>query len=170
MKHLLLLSIALFVLLPLCEGAIKIIQDGDSRRALGRVGSSVVLRCRTNQHWEYCTWKHVSRGTACNFEWKYSSGNVERTQCPSLWQKASFAGDYYKHECNINLTSVEERDFGQWTCIIEDYVLFGGRGAVVRGYVDLINEEEEVSTPSSSLSTTTQEDHRGLSWGDLAIK
>uniref|UniRef100_A0A0K2UW75 Ig-like domain-containing protein n=1 Tax=Lepeophtheirus salmonis TaxID=72036 RepID=A0A0K2UW75_LEPSM len=159
----------LFISFPV-HGAIKIVKDS-SQIAKGNVGEAVVLKCRVNQYWEYCTWKHVSRGNSCNFEWKYSTGKVVRQQCPSLWSRAKFGGDYDKYECNLKIDVLEEKDFGQWTCIVEDYVLFGGRGAVVKGYVDLEKDDGgNFTTPYESLTTTTEEVSSNLSWGDLATR
>ena len=44
-------------------------------------------------------WRHNDK--LCSFEWKHSSGKVEKQSCMGLNERVRYIGDYNNHECAI---------------------------------------------------------------------
>ncbi len=49
---------------------------------------------------------------------------------PSLGDRIRTVGEYYKHECIVELSALEKEDAGAWSCEMEDYVWGAARGAI----------------------------------------
>ena len=112
------------------------------------VGSTVRLSCKSDDHYEYCVWRHRNR--VCNFEWKKAHGSVKKQICTELDNRAIFRGDYNSHECAIDLTNVQLSDNGEWSCEMESYVW-----GIVRGYTHKkslnLRVVKEITTPATTL-------------------
>lgn len=115
-------------------------------------GDHVTLVCRSDDYWEYCTWKHKKR--TCNLEWKYATGNVTKQKChDDIDDRVTIAGDYEKHECSIKISDLELNDAGSWQCEMEEY-----RSGLFRGYTAQKNIDLNVvkaTTPTSTTQSTT---------------
>merc|ERR1712154_422815 len=74
---------------------IKISDTGLSLTA----GESFTLTCTADHYWEYCKFRSPG-GESCDFEWKYNKGNVSRTSCAGLEDRAFFSGDFSSHSQN----------------------------------------------------------------------
>jgi len=144
------------------------IVDSGSEPSMVRIGDKVVLKCKSDDHWEYCTWKHDS--WVCNFEWKYSASGVRKQTCSAIGHRTDYTGIYDSHECDIELLNVTMADEGIWTCTMEQYKL-----GITRGYTDKAEIQlkllKETTTTTTTPATTsikpTPVDPRGREGGNL---
>ena len=90
-------------------------------------GSTVILDCKSDSYYEYCSWTH--NGEVCNFEWKRSHAAVLRQTCLTFRHRMRFIGNYEQHECKVELKDVSPSDVGKWECELESYVLAGSKGS-----------------------------------------
>ena len=124
-------------------------------------GNSFTLTCTSSHDWEYCRFKSPL-GDSCDFEWKYKKGNVSRTSCAGLEDRAVFSGDYGKKECGLRVMMAREEDTGQWECELEKYVLGLSRGA---GTIRIGEFEVDVRPETTTTTTTSTVTPRTLARG-----
>ena len=120
-------------------------------------GESVVLKCVTNDWYEYCLWQHKER--VCEFEWKRDFGAVRKQKCDQdLKARVQFVGKYSEHECAIQVSNITLSDGGEWTCELESYVWgpISGSKDTARIYVGIESESDYSNQTTTSINTTTQ--------------
>lgn len=116
-------------------------------------GHTVSLLCAVDDHWEWCRFTSPA-DTFCDFEWKLSKNNVTMQVC-DMATRIEFAGSYDKKECGITIHSLEPRDSGIWTCHLEEYVLFGGRGSGRTAEESISVSVRASTTPPPTVVSTT---------------
>ena len=84
-----------------------------------RIGDKMMLKCKSDSYWEYCTWKHGD--WLCDFEWKFKKDAVKHPTCQALGARGRFVGTYESHECDIELSNVTAADEGVWTCTMQQF-------------------------------------------------
>jgi len=119
---------------------------------LVELGGTLRLVCTSNEYFEYCTWTHAGE-RQCDLEWKMMKDKVIIQECHSeLSHRVSVTGDYNSHECGIEIEGFEAKDAGNWTCEMEEYYKFGGRGS---GPTDSLTLTVGLLNPTTTTSTTT---------------
>ena len=118
-------------------------------------GENVILKCVASNWYEFCSWKHDDN--ICKFEWKRSSGSVQKQNCDhELNDSIRFLGNYNKHECSIQLSNLSLSDVGEWTCELESYVWGPISGNKDKAVLNLMVGSSE-SDYNQTISNATQE-------------
>lgn len=144
---------------PLTVLGYHILRSEQSARVV-ELGGALRLVCTSNEYFEYCTWTHAGE-RQCDMEWKMMKGKVIIQECHSeLKHRVSVTGDYNSHECGIEIEGFEAKDAGNWTCEMEEYYKFGGRGSGPTDShtltVGLLNPTTTTTSSTTALVTSTQ--------------
>ncbi|XP_023324663.1 uncharacterized protein LOC111698541 [Eurytemora carolleeae] len=126
-------------------------------------GETLEMRCRSNNHWEYCTWRHITGSGGvkqCDFEWKRMTGKVQVMDCHSeVSHRVSVSGDYEKHECGLKIENITMEDSGTWECEMEEYILLGGKGSGAKDeHIFNIEVHQKTTEPVVQSSTSASAD------------
>lgn len=135
-----------------CVMAFNIVETEVSKPQGVYVGHSVELKCKTNEWYEFCVWRHRDR--VCKFEWKMMHNEVKEQVCTALGHKIEFIGNYNAHECEIRLLSVSPIDAGVWSCEMESYVPGVGSGYSSKASLHL----KVITDPTTTSTSTTTQD------------
>eukprot|EP00094_Tigriopus_californicus_P007453 TCALIF_07175-PA protein Name:"Protein of unknown function" AED:0.37 eAED:0.37 QI:0/0/0.16/0.5/1/1/6/45/587 len=116
------LSLCLSLLLALCplsSLAFNIVKTSFQEEVA--TGDTIKLSCKTDGYYEHCVWRHKSE--VCEYEWKKSHDAVLKQRCSHrIDDRIRFVGEYYKHECSIEIAQADLEDAGSWECEMESYV------------------------------------------------
>merc|ERR1712083_459743 len=127
---------------------------GEPKEVNVKQGEGFNLMCQVDGWYEWCTFKH--NGKVCDFEYKYSLGDVTTLECDSFAGRSKFQGIYKSSECGIVITNATGEDTGEWTCEIEEY--WSGKtrnyGSKVTGSMQ-VNVEVPTTTTTTTITTTT---------------